>query len=74
MPIFHSLSHSFKASTVAAAFMGTVQKLHGVPKIIVSDRDPIFMQFFWTKLFSCLGTHWLIAHLTTLNLMGKLRW
>jgi hypothetical protein len=57
---FCALSHPFKASTVATAFMETVQKLHGSPKIIVSDRDPIFTRHFWTKLFSCLGTQ--LAH------------
>jgi hypothetical protein len=45
---FCALSHPFKASTVATAFMETVQKLHGIPKIIVSDRDPIFTGHFWT--------------------------
>ena len=40
--------------------METIQKLHGNPKIIVSDRDPIFTGNFWTKLFSCLGTQ--LAH------------
>ena len=45
---FCALSHPFKASTVATTFMETVQKLHGTPKIIVSDRDPIFTGYFWT--------------------------
>jgi hypothetical protein len=45
---FCALSHPFKASTVATTFMETVQKLHGSPKIIVSDRDPIFTGHFWT--------------------------
>jgi hypothetical protein len=45
---FCALSHPFKESTVATAFMDTVQKLHGNPKIIVSDRDPIFTGHFWT--------------------------
>jgi hypothetical protein len=40
--------------------METVQKLHGSPKIIVSDRYPIFTEHFWTELFSCLGTQ--LAH------------
>jgi transposase InsO family protein len=57
---FCALSHPLKASTVATAFMETVQKLHGSPKIIVSDRDPIFTGHFWTELFSCLGTQ--LAH------------
>ena len=37
-----------------------VQKLHGTPNIIISDRDPIFTGNFWTELFSCLGTQ--LAH------------
>jgi hypothetical protein len=45
---FCALSHPFKSSTVSTAFMETVQKLHGSPKIIVSDRDPIFTGHFWT--------------------------
>jgi hypothetical protein len=57
---FFSLSYPFKASTLAATFMGIVQKLHGIPKIILSDKDPIFTGKFCTKLFSCLGTQ--LAH------------
>ena len=57
---FCALSQPFKASTIATAFMGTIQKLHGNPKIIVSDRDPIFTGNFWTELFSSLGTQ--LAH------------
>ena len=53
---FCALSHPFKASTVAISFMETIQKLHGNPKIIVSDKDPIFTGNFWTELFFCLGT------------------
>ena len=53
---FCALSHPFKASTVSTTFMETVQKLHGKPKIIVSDIDPIFTRHFWTELFSCLGS------------------
>jgi hypothetical protein len=39
---FCALSHPFNSSTVATPFMEIVQKLYGTPKIIVSDRDPIF--------------------------------
>jgi hypothetical protein len=45
---FCALCHPFKASTVATAFIETIQKLHGIPKIIVSDIDPIFTGHFWT--------------------------
>jgi hypothetical protein len=57
---FCALSHLFKDNKVATAFMDTIQKLHGSPKIVVSDRDPIFTGHFWKKLFSCLGTQ--LAH------------
>jgi hypothetical protein len=60
---FCALSHPFKASTVATTFMETVQKLHGNPKILVSDRDPIFTGHFWTALFSCLDTQ--LAHISS---------
>ena len=60
---FCSLSHPFEASIVATTFMEIVQKLHGIPKIIVTDRDPIFTWKFWTELFSCLGTQ--LAHISS---------
>jgi hypothetical protein len=64
---FCALSHPFKASIDDIAFMETVQKLHGKPKIIVSDRDPIFTGYFWTELFSCLGTQ--LAHSSSYHLV-----
>jgi hypothetical protein len=45
---FFSLSHPFKEITIVATFMETIQKIQGVPKIIVSDRDLIFTKIFWT--------------------------
>jgi hypothetical protein len=45
---FFALSHPFKANIFSTTFMETVQKLHGSPNIIVSDRDPIFTENFWT--------------------------
>jgi len=42
---FCALSHPSKANRVATAFMETIQMLHGNPKIIVSDKDPIFNNF-----------------------------
>ena len=51
-----SLPLLFSASIVATTFIDIVQKIHGNLKIIVSDRDPIFVGNFLTELFSCLGT------------------
>jgi hypothetical protein len=45
---FCALSHPFKARTISTTFIETIQKLHGIPNIIVSDIDPIFTGHFWT--------------------------
>jgi hypothetical protein len=55
-----SLSHPFKESTIAATFMETIQKLHGVPQIIISDIVLIFTGNVWTGLFLVLGIQ--LAH------------
>jgi hypothetical protein len=57
---FITLSHPFTASTVAKFFLENIQKLHDIPKVVVSDCDPIFTSHFWTDLFKCLGTQ--LAH------------
>ena len=44
---FCALSHTFKVITIPTSFMETIQKLHGNPKIIVSDKDSIFNGNFW---------------------------
>ena len=36
--------------------MRTVFRHHGLPDIIISDRDPRFTSKFWTTLFTLLGT------------------
>ena len=69
---FVSLSHPFCASTIVATFMDTIQKLHGYPKIILSDRDPIFMgKKIELNYFLVWGPNWLTINLIILNMMGK---
>jgi hypothetical protein len=53
---FCALHHPFTTSTVAQIFMDQVFKLHGMPKSIVSDRDPTFTSNFWQELFKIQGT------------------
>jgi hypothetical protein len=44
------------ADEVAKIFFNVVVKLHGVPKSIVSDRDPRFTSRFWQGLWKLCGT------------------
>ncbi|GJU22598.1 ty3-gypsy retrotransposon protein [Tanacetum coccineum] len=53
---FATLPTSFNAPKVAEVFVEAVVKHHGIPKTIVSDRDPIFVSKFWTQLFKLSGT------------------
>ncbi|KAH9753009.1 Endonuclease [Citrus sinensis] len=45
-----------KADEASRLFVKHIMKLWGVPKNIVSDRDPWFTGRFWTELFKMLGT------------------
>ncbi|MCH93025.1 hypothetical protein A2U01_0013972 [Trifolium medium] len=47
---------SFTACKVAELFAQLIFKHHGMPKSMVSDRDPIFLSKFWQQLFKNCGT------------------
>lgn len=51
---FIALSHPYTAATVAQSFFEVV-RLHGFPKSIVSDRDPVFTENIWRDLFKLSG-------------------
>ena len=46
-----------KEANIADIFIKEVVKLHGVPKTIVSDKDPKFTSNFWKGLFKAFGTN-----------------
>lgn len=46
---FVPLAHPYTAKTVAEAFVQEIFKLHGMPKFIISDHDPIFLSKFWEE-------------------------
>ena len=48
---FIRLKHPYTTTIVAQAYVDCVFKLHGLPTVIISDRDPIFTSQFWKELF-----------------------
>jgi transposase InsO family protein len=50
-----NLNH--KETNIVDIYMMEISKLHGVPKEIVSDRDPKFTSNFWKGLFKGFGTN-----------------
>ena len=52
---FIALKHPITVKTVAKAFTENIFKLHGLPSVIVTDRDRIFTCTLWQDLFKSLG-------------------
>ena len=53
---FFPISMEYKALQIAEVFFKEIFCLHGLPKIIVSDRDSKFLSKFWQELFRLVGT------------------
>ncbi|XP_061344583.1 uncharacterized protein LOC133290508 [Gastrolobium bilobum] len=53
---FSKLPRSFTAAVVAKLFCELVVHVHGFPRSIGSNRDPIFVSQFWSQLFKLSGT------------------
>jgi hypothetical protein len=53
---FFPLKHPFTALQVAQVFIDNIYRLHGLPQVIVSDRDCIFTSTLWKELFRLSDT------------------
>ena len=53
---FILLRHTFTTWSISEIFVKEIVRLHGIPKSILSDRDPLFMSKFWQELFRMQGT------------------
>ncbi|MCO5588845.1 hypothetical protein L7F22_042805 [Adiantum nelumboides] len=49
------------APDIASLFVQHIFRIHGLPRSIISDRDPKFTGHFWTSLFKSLGTNLLFS-------------
>lgn len=47
---FIPVRSSYNAEFVACIYMEQIVRLHGIPKKIISDRDPIFTSSLWRSM------------------------
>lgn len=53
---FLPLKHPYTAQDIINILLREIYKLHGLLKIIVTTRDPVFTSQFWKQLFKAMGT------------------
>ena len=53
---FFPCTKEITATEYARLFVNQVFRLHGMPEVIISDRDPRFVSKFWEEMFALLGT------------------
>ena len=53
---FIHVKTTYKLANIVDIFMKEIFRLHEIPKIIISDRDPKFTSNFWKSLFKGLET------------------
>ena len=55
-PYFYGIQSTYIVSLVVEVFMKEIHRLHGFPKVIISDRDQKFKGIFWKELWKIKGT------------------
>ncbi|KAE8696106.1 hypothetical protein F3Y22_tig00110676pilonHSYRG00061 [Hibiscus syriacus] len=55
------ITMDFIEADVAKLYLDNVYKLHGQPKLAISDRDKIFTSLFWRELMKQLGSKTLFS-------------
>jgi hypothetical protein len=61
-----------KATNIANIYMKEVDRIHGVSKEIVLERDPKFSSNFWKGLFKGFGTNLNLSTKYHLESAGKI--
>lgn len=52
---FFPLKHPFTTKIIAEAYIREIVRSHEFPETVVSDRDKVFLNHFWTELFKFQG-------------------
>jgi hypothetical protein len=53
-PHFIALCHPYTTKTVVQLFIDNIFKIHGLPLVIITDRDIIFTSRLWKKFIQLL--------------------
>ena len=53
---FIPIKMTYPLEKLARLYIREIVRLHGIPKTIVSDRDPRFVSRFWKSLHQAMGT------------------
>ena len=53
---FVACNENIAAKDVAKLFWHHTSRLHGIPSVIISDRDVSFTRRFWRELWRVIGT------------------
>lgn len=51
---FIPIKSTYKEISIDDIFMREIFRLHGIPKIVISDLDAKFTSKFWRELFVCM--------------------
>jgi hypothetical protein len=54
---FIPIKSTFKDINIVEIFMKEIFRLHGIPKMVISDRDVKFTSTFWKELFAGINTN-----------------
>jgi hypothetical protein len=54
---FIPIRSSFKDIDITKIFMKEIFRLHGIPKMVISNKDVKFTSVFWKELFAGLNTN-----------------
>lgn len=52
---FIPLTHPYSSKKVAEVFIAQIARLHGMPRTMVTDCDPIFEKSFWQEFVTLQG-------------------